>query len=81
MKDSNKPDCLDYVVLTIEGCEDLSVRPWKGPSALKPIQIEGAAANFSSENLYALIENDEDITVQPWRQPTPMPIESVSRTN
>jgi hypothetical protein len=68
MKDSNEPDRLDYVDITIEGNEDLSIRPWIGPSPLKLIPIVGTAASFPCENFHLLIVNEEDLTVRPWRQ-------------
>jgi|SRR5579864_1769496 len=71
MKDSNKTDRLVYVDVTIEGNEDLSIRPWVGPSPLKMNPIEGAAASLSRENFNVLIVNDEDLTVRPWCQATP----------
>jgi anti-sigma B factor antagonist len=73
MKDSNQLDRLDCLDLTIEGNEDLSVRPWKGPSPLKINPIVGDAASLSHENLYVVIVNDEDLTLRPWRQATAMP--------
>jgi len=73
MKDPNKRDCLDYVDLTIEGNEDLSVRPWRGPAPLNPNPIVKTSESLPRENLHAFIVNDEDLTVRPWRQATATP--------
>jgi hypothetical protein len=70
VKHPNQPDYVDYPNLTIEGNDDLSVRPWKGPSPLKLKPIDDAPANLAREQIHLLIVNDEDITVQPWRQIT-----------
>jgi hypothetical protein len=73
MKNPNQPDYLDYVNLTIEGNEDLSVRPWKGPSPSKVIPIEESSASVHGENFHSLIANEEDTSVRPWRQSTATP--------
>ena len=67
MKDPNKPDLPDQVDLTIEGNEDLSVRPWNGP-APRTNPSWGAPASLFRENHHALIVNNEDLTVRPRRQ-------------
>lgn len=79
MKGPNKAGSLDYVDFTVEGNEDLSVRPWKGPSPFKLNPVEGAPASVAPENLHTFIVNDEDISVRPWRQATATPTGSGSK--
>ena len=70
MKDPNQLDSLDHVDLTIEGNEDLSVRPWQGPSPFDTNPTTGTSDSFSRENLHTFIVSDEDLTVRPWRLAT-----------
>jgi hypothetical protein len=66
MSESNRSGRLDHVEITIEGTEDLVVRPWLGPSVLQTFPISGDAATFPQGNFDVLIVNDEDLTVRPW---------------
>ncbi len=79
MKDPNKLNPLYYVDLTVEGKEDLSVRPWKGPSPFRLDPSDGASPGVAPENYYTFIVNDEDISVRPWRQATATPTGSGSK--
>lgn len=67
MTESHEPDRLNSIDITIEGAEDLSTRPWNGPSPHKMGQIGGAGTAFSLESCNTLIVNDEDVTILPWR--------------
>ena len=66
MQDPTKPDLPDQVDLTIEGDEDLSVRPWNGPAPRTDPSWADPASPVR-ENHHALIVNGEDLTVRPRR--------------
>ncbi len=84
MSDSNKSGRLDHVEITIEGTEDLAIRPWLGPTPVQRTPISGDGAESSRENVDVLIVGEEDLTVRPWprAQPTPTRIElPLAQTN
>jgi hypothetical protein len=53
MKDP-RSEALNYVELTVEGNEDLTVRPWGGPSPRNADPAEEAAEDSPLENVHVL---------------------------
>jgi anti-sigma B factor antagonist len=68
MTDSTEPDRLNSVNITIEGDEDLTIRPWKGPPGRQTSPMAGAGGVLPLGSCNTLIVNDEDVTVLPWRR-------------
>jgi hypothetical protein len=73
MKDP-RSEALNHVDLTVEGNEDLTVRPWGGPSPRNTDPAVQGAEDFPLETVHILIANDEDLTVRPWRRSTAQPM-------
>jgi hypothetical protein len=66
IKDPNNPNRLDQVDLRIEGTEDWTIRPWKGPSRPLLDQLAGNSQSIAQESFHVCIAKSEDLTVRPW---------------
>jgi hypothetical protein len=68
MNNSDQANSLDQISVTIEGEEDSSTRPWKGPPSIDRAPIDVGTPGFSREFFHIFIINDEDLTIRPWRR-------------
>src|SRR5262245_59469693 len=71
MRDPSKPECLDYVDLTIEGNEDLSVRPWQGPSPFRRRSKITSAITLATVRKDGVIPQGQHL---PALEPYPCPV-------
>jgi hypothetical protein len=75
MENRENSDRLYPVDLVIEGNEDTSVIPWKGPRPGGAKSAGVIPAGLSREPVHVLIANDEDLEVRPRRRVVVAPLE------